>query len=111
MPRPNPVRLALAVSFFAASTLAYAQPGASTHWSCSLNGKDIDIRLAADNAVVLVKGDKRTLKRVDAPNDSIYADDSYALRFRGDSPTPRNSPRWIENNVASQLTKCYELFS
>ncbi len=112
MPRTNPVRFALAVSFLAGSTLAFAQSIASSGpRSCSLNGKDVDIRLAADSATVQVNGEKRTLKRVDAQNDSIFVDDSYALRFKGDTPTPRNSPRWIENNVPQQLSKCTELDS
>lgn len=112
VPRPNPVRLALAVSFLASSTLAFAQSGSpSGHWSCTVNGKDIDIRLGADAATVQVNGEKRTLKRVDADNESIYFDGTYALRFKGDYPAPRNAPRWIENNVPSQLSKCTELDS
>lgn len=111
MPRPNPVRLALAVSFLASSTLAFAQTSPNGHWSCSLNGKDIDIRLAADNATVQVNGEARTLKRVEAQNESIFSDGTYGLRFKGDYPAPRNSPRWIENNVPSQLSKCTELDS
>jgi hypothetical protein len=112
MPRPSPVRIALAVSFLASSTLAFAQSSAvSSHWSCSLNGKDVDIRLAGDSATVAVNGEKRVLKRVEAQSESVYFDGTVGLRFKGEYPAPSNSPRWIENSKPSQLTKCTELDS
>ena len=106
---PSPTRIALAATLLSFATLASAQSPAGSHWACTMNGKDVDIKLTSDQATVAMGGETRVLKRQDAQSENVYYDGNVTLRFKGDTPAPSNSPRLIENNKPSQLSKCTEL--
>ena len=102
---PRTARPILAAALAASlSTLAYAQAAAPGRWACTVDGKEVDIRIANDEATVAVGGQQRVLKRRDVGKGTYYTDGTVALRQKGLYPT--NDAQWIENGTASSLSRC-----
>lgn len=101
-------RLAFAVALTCAAPIAAAQtPSGTGHWACDLNGRDIDIRIAGDEATVTLPGaPARVLKRREVRSGAYYTDGTVALRHRGDQPAQVNEPQWVQNGEASALRRC-----
>jgi hypothetical protein len=108
-PRRSPfVRLLAVATLAGAASVCLAQSGFPPgRWSCDLNGRDIDIRIAGDEATVRVAGaEARVLKRREIRSGGYYTDGSAALRHRGGEPAQANEPQWIQNGEVSALRRC-----
>ena len=105
MPRASFARPILAATLAAAvSTVVYAQAAAPGRWACTVDGKEVDIRIANDEATVAVAGQQRVLKRRDVSKGTYFTDGTVALRQRGLDPT--HDAQWIEGGNASSLSRC-----
>ena len=83
------------------------QATTSGTWSCTLNGRPIDIRIAGSEATVTFPdGTKRVLKRVG--DDRYYTDGSAALRAAGADPYGLTSAQWVERGEANSLYRCQQ---
>jgi len=111
MSRPSSLRGTLAALLVLSSSTLFAQsatpPG---HWSCTLNGSELDIRIAGDQATVSRDGsDSRVLKRREVRSGTYFTDGTVALKYLGDAPSSINSPSWAQNGQVSGLERCREL--
>lgn len=105
MSRARFARPILAATLAAAvSTVVFAQASAPGRWACTVDGKEVDIRIANDEATVAVGGQQRVLKRRDVSKGTLYTDGTVALRQRGLDPT--SEAQWIENGNAASLQRC-----
>ena len=86
------------------SSVVFAQAAAPGRWACTVDGKEVDIRIANDEATVAVGGQQRVLKRRDVAKGTYFTDGTVALRQRGLDPT--YDAQWIENGNAASLTRC-----
>ncbi len=102
------IRLGFAAALTCTSPIAAAHsPSAAGRWACDLNGRDIDIRIAGDEATVTLPGaPARVLKRREVRSGAYYTDGTVALKHRGDQPAQVNEPQWVQNGEASALRRC-----
>jgi len=110
MPDAKSIRPALAAVLVIASSSLFAQSGsAPERWTCNLNGTDIGIRIAGDEATVTrAGGETRVLKRQEIRTGTLYTDGTVGIKYRGTAPASTNSPQWLQNGQASSLTHCLE---
>ena len=102
---PRYARPILAAALAASlSTVAYAQIAGPARWGCTVNGKEVDIQIANDEATVQVGGERRVLKRRDVSKGVLYTDGTVALRQR--SLELSGETQWIENGNAASLSRC-----